>query len=174
MHCLSRALRTATVVTLAAIGTRAAAAVVITIGTDTATELSGTFTASGFGSSSANAVVFTALPNGSTTLYLERAPVFNVFRSLQAGTPDDSKYQVAADSGPTTLSGTYSNGGIGQDQTVNWSFSGLQDTSPGAFGGTFTGTFSFTIAAVPEPAETALAMGGCLAAFAILKRRNRG
>lgn len=153
-------------------GTNARAQGVISVDTDSATQFSGTFSATGYGSTSSNPSVFPGLPNGSI-LYLERAPVFNVLQPLQAGTPQNPFYHVGGDAGPTSLSGSYSNGGASQDRTVTWSFTSLQDTTPGAFGGTFTGSFSFSIGAVPEPAETALAIGTGLGFFALARRSRR-
>ncbi len=164
---------TAVAVALAVTGSIAMAQVVISVDTDSATQYSGTFSASGYGSTSSNPSVFAGLPNG-TILYLERAPVFNVFQTLQAGSPQNPYYHVGGDAGPTSLSGTYSNGGVAQDQTVNWSFSNFQDGSPGAFSSTFTGSFSFSIAAVPEPAETALAVGVGLGLFGLVRRNGKG
>ena len=132
---------------------------------DSAIELSGSFSETGFDFSSSSPVNFASLPaGGAQTVYAARFPN-NVLQSLGTGTPADPRYNFAIGTGLATLTGTYSNGGIGGDQVVNWSFSNMVDN-----GTTFSGNFSFT--AVPEPAETAAMIGLGLGAFA-WARRNR-
>lgn len=161
-----------------ALATSAAQAAVIVVSTDTATDYSGSFSASGFEFLGANPSQFSALPFGATQLYLSRTPgapgndFFGRFGG-SGGTPNDPVYNGSQAAVPPTLSGTYSNGGTGADKTVNWSFSNMIDTSPGSGAGTFFGNFSFSVAAVPEPTETAVAIGLGLGAFALM-RRSRG
>ena len=162
-----------------ALATSAAQAAVIIVTTDTATDYSGSFLATGIDFTSASPSLFSALPFGSTQLYLSRtpgAPGNDTFKSFGGGggTPDDPAYVGSQAAVPPTLSGTYSNGGAGADTTVNWSFSGMVDSDPGNnISGTFSGTFSFSVVAVPEPTETAVAIGLGLGAFAMV-RRSRG
>jgi len=164
LHSVPFSLRLAAVLTLGALAARAT----ITLSTDTATLLTGTFTETGLAFESSSPVAFLSLPGGVSTLYVQHLGLDDTFRTLGAGTPENPSYHVNGDPGPNTLSGTYSNGGIGLDQVVNWTFSDFQDD-----GSVFTGSFSFAVAAVPEPAESVVAAGLGLAAIALLRRGGR-
>lgn len=75
------------------------AQVFITITTDTATQLSGSFSATGFNFSQAVPVNFASLPSGGAQkLYLSRSG-FEQFFPLGTGTPDDPHYNFAAGAG---------------------------------------------------------------------------
>ncbi len=150
----------------------------IFITTDTPTSLAGSFSASGIsGPETGLPTFFADLPAGDNQLTLQRSfsdpIVFDSFGTGTPGTPSNPTYfQViispfAADS----LSGQYTNGGIGGDQVVNFAFTDLQDTAGG--GGTFSGNFSFTVAPVPEPAEYAAVAGLALGVFALVRRGRK-
>ncbi len=171
-------LRLATCVACALATSTAHAVVLINITTDTATDLAGSFSVPGYNFEGTPPTTFSALPFGDTLLYLNRGPgspyndAFET-RSGGGGTPDDPRFFAIASFGTSALSGTYTNGGSTADQTVNWSFSNLQETDFGQFGGTFSGDFSFSLVAVPEPTETAVAVGLGLGVFALVRRNRR-
>ena len=152
---------------LISLGLVAEARAQILFSVDTATELSGSFSEVGFNFSASSPVNFASLPSGGAqTVYAARFPN-NVLETLGTGTPDNPHYNFSRGTGPATLSGTYSNGGVGGNEEVSWSFFNLNDD-----GNTFSGNFSFTVAAVPEPAELAGVSALGLAAFALFRRRQ--
>ena len=168
-------LRLAACVAFALATSTAHAVVLINVTTDTATDFAGSFSVPGYNFAQQLPTTFSALPITDTKLYLERASIHDQFETLGGGggTPDDPQFLTTSSFSTFTLSGTYTNGGSSGDQTVNWSFSNLQETNYGQFGGTFSGDFSFSLVAVPEPTETAVAVGLGLGVFTLV-RRNRG
>jgi hypothetical protein len=146
---------------------------------DSPQELTGTFSKTGnsgvFEFSTPSA--FTALPGGSGLDLLRQTPAPGVtldyFVTHIEGTPDIPSGFSVNNPSPLPLSGTYTNGGPGGDQTVNWSFTNFHETGINGLPGEFSGSFSFILVTpVPEPAETAAVVGLGLGAFAWL-RRNR-
>lgn len=141
------------------------------VSVDTASELSGTFQVFGFGSIDEHPAQFSALPIGSNTLRATR-DFGNAFVFTTAtGLPDNPRINAFTAQGPWFATGRYDNGGLSQNISVDWTIQFI-NYNPSS-NDHMEGFFSFTLAAVPEPAETAAVIGAGLVAFAVVCRNRR-
>ena len=148
-----------------------AIAAVFDITVDSATELSGNFQLFGFATSDENPSLFSALPIGANTLRVVR-DFGNAFAFTTAtGLPDNPRINAFTSQGPFLASGRYDNGGFSGDISVDWSIQFI-NYNPSR-NNRIEGRFSFTLAAVPEPAETAAVVAAGLVAIAAVRRSRR-
>jgi hypothetical protein len=160
-----------TAVAVMAIASPAASAAVFDITVDSPTELSGNFQLFGFATADEHPTLFSALPAGGNTFRVVR-DFGNAFAfTTTTGTPDHPRINAFTTQGPFFASGRYDNGGLSGDIPVDWSIQFI-NYNPSS-NDRMEGRFSFTLAAVPEPAETAVAVGAGLVAIAAVRRSRR-
>ena len=160
-----------TAVAALAIASPTALGGVSSITVDPETELCGNFQLFGFGSADGYPTLFAALPAGADTLRVVR-DFGNAFAFTTAtGLSDNPQINGFTSQGPFFASGRYDNGGPSQDISVDWSLQ-FVNYNPSS-NDHMEGRFSFTLVAVPEPAETAAAVGAALVAIAAVRRSRR-
>lgn len=160
-----------TAVAALAIATPTALAAVFDITVDSPTELSGNFQLFGFATADEHPTLFSALPAGFNTFRVVRDPGNAFVFTTGTGTPDHPRINAFTTQGPFFASGRYDNGGLSGDIPVDWSIQFI-NYNPSS-NDRIEGRFSFTLAAVPEPAETAVAVGAGLVAIAAVRRSRR-
>lgn len=149
---------------------------VFDITVDSPTELSGNFQLFGFGNADEHPTLFSALPVGANTFRVVRDFGSAFVFTTATGTPDHPRINAFGSQGPFFASGRYDNGGLSRDISVDWSIQFI-NYNPSS-NDRIEGRFSFTVAAapgpaVPEPAETAVAVGAGLVAIAAVRRSRR-
>jgi len=158
-------------VAVLAIAPAAAFGAVFDITVDSPTELSGNFQLFGFATADEHPTLFAALPGGFNTFRVVRDPGNAFVFTTGTGTPDHPRINAFTTQGPFFASGRYDNGGLSGDIPVDWSIQFI-NYNPSS-NDRIEGRFSFTLAAVPEPAETAVAVGAGLVAIAAVRRSRR-